>query len=69
MNTHKGFTLLELMIAIAVIGILAAIAIPNDQSYMIKTRRATARGAFLTSRAAKDSAWVERWCQMFTQTS
>jgi type IV pilus assembly protein PilE len=42
MNKHKGFTLLELMIVIVIVAILAAIAIPNYQSYMIKTRRGAA---------------------------
>lgn len=41
----RGFTLIEMLIALAVVGLLSAIAIPSYQNYLLRAYRAEARTA------------------------
>ena len=46
-NTQNAFTLIELLIVIAIVGVLAGIAYPSYQDSMTKSRRADAKAALL----------------------
>ncbi len=43
LNHNKGFTLVELMVVVAIIGILSAIAVPNFKKYQAKSKQSEAK--------------------------
>jgi len=47
MRKQHGFTLIELVITIAVVGILAAIALPSYQQYVIRSKRSAAQAQMM----------------------
>lgn len=57
MKIQKGFSLIELMIAVVVVGILAAVAFPSYQNYVIKSNRAAAQ-AFMVDAASREKQYL-----------
>lgn len=53
----RGFTLIELMIAVAIVAILAAIAYPSYQQYVIRANRAAAQ-TFMLAIANKQEQFI-----------
>lgn len=59
MNKQQAFTLIELMVTVAIVGILAGIAYPSYQDSVMTSRRADAKGALLGLANAMERHFTE----------
>jgi prepilin-type N-terminal cleavage/methylation domain-containing protein len=59
MRKNEGFTLIELMIVIAIIGILAAIAIPQFSAYRTRSYNAAAEADIRNAATAQEAYYVD----------
>lgn len=66
MNRHRGFTLIELMIVVAIIAILAAIALPAYQNYVARAQLASGLAEISGGKSSFESQLVASSLTNFT---
>lgn len=65
-SKNSGFTLIELMIVVVIIGVLVSIAYPSYQKHMISTRRTDAQSALLQIASQQERFFTE--CNYYATT-
>lgn len=71
MQKQSGFTLVEIMIVVAIVGILSAVAIPMYTSYMARGKLVDAQSALTTARVALEQYYQDNrtYANTATKTS
>jgi type IV pilus assembly protein PilE len=59
MQRHSGFTLIELMVTVAIVAILAAIALPSYTAYITRSKIVEATSALLAMRTKMEQYWQD----------
>ena len=59
MNVNKGFTLIELMITVFIVAIIAAVAIPSYQGFVLDGRRAECMSFALDIASRQERNWTQ----------
>ena len=68
-QASKGFTLIELMVVVAIVGILAAVAIPSYRSYTIRAARQQAQTELLQMAALQEKIFLNSNAYAFSLTA
>jgi type IV pilus assembly protein PilE len=58
-TTERGFSLIELMIVVAIIALIAAIALPNYRQHVIRSHRTDAMSALLRLAASEEKFYIQ----------
>jgi len=58
-KTHKGFTLIELMTVIVILGVLVGIGVPSYRNYVLRSQRAEAKTTLMRIQAEQEKFYMQ----------